>query len=97
MKTKKTGVRGRKPKLLNFNFGKGRAFIVPMVFKRYANTKNRISKVAINVKLGKMVLAGEMFVVGKAPASGVGRGRPFKQYILRSAMTKAQLAKFARA
>ncbi len=73
--------RGRKPKNISFKFEKNRAFTVLDVWHRYAkNPKTQISKVAINVRLKKMVAEGTAKVVGKKVAKK--RGRPFLTYKL---------------
>ena len=77
------GKRGRKPKNISFRFEKNRAFTVLDVFNRYArNPKTRVSKVAISVRLNKMVNARppEAKIVGKKPAEG--RGRPYQLFKL---------------
>lgn len=74
------GKRGRKQKPINFRFNGNRPFTVLDVFNRYAKTKNRISKVAINVRLTQMVEQKQAKVVGKK--TGRGRGRPFNLFQL---------------
>jgi hypothetical protein len=72
--------RGRKPKNISFSFEKNRAFTVNDIFNRYKNGKNKISKVAISVRLKKMVAAGEVRVVGKKTSKN--RGRPWTLFKL---------------
>ncbi len=71
--------RGRKPKSICFTFD-GNRFTVDDLFRRYEKTKGRISKVAISVKLKKMIAAGKARVVGKVCRRK--RGRPFLVYAL---------------
>ncbi len=71
--------RGRKPKFVSFSFD--RPFTIDDVFRRCEKAKNKISKIAISVKLKKLVATGEARVVGKVECKK--RGRPFLLYALR--------------
>jgi len=82
--------RGRKPKSICFRYD-GNRFTVDDLFRRYEKTKGRISKVAISVKLRKMIAAGKARVVGKVCRKT--RGRPFLVY----ALTRAQCLRLPQA
>lgn len=73
------GKRGRKPIQISFNFAGNRPFTVEQVHARASKSKT-ISRVAVSVKLKKLVASG--LVKRGAKVDSGKRGRPFFTYTL---------------